>query len=220
MKREAQQQRFTPRLVPVPLIMSACCLFVCCGGSVRSAADDEDAGSASGGTTDGGRGGFSNGPATAGGESHSDASGAGGTPGTGGAILVNPGGPNVPAPCALPVSEGFCDAALARYYFDSRSASCKPFVFTGCDGNANNFPSQTACDNSCIRQIRCRCATGDSECEAAAEGCVACPESDLGSASGPCAYPDFECRGEQAICSCQPGDAGTLMWSCGRVVLD
>ena len=51
--------------------------------------------------------------------------------------------------CSLPVESGDCDNLLERFYFDIFDAECKPFVYSGCGGNTNNFNSLDACNKLC-----------------------------------------------------------------------
>jgi hypothetical protein len=51
--------------------------------------------------------------------------------------------------CALQPETGPCRAALPRWAFDVATSVCRQFVYGGCDGNANNFASQDACDAAC-----------------------------------------------------------------------
>ncbi|KAH3728063.1 hypothetical protein DPMN_054010, partial [Dreissena polymorpha] len=51
--------------------------------------------------------------------------------------------------CELPVSNGNCADQETRWHFDRQSQTCKPFVYTGCRGNGNNFPSKGACEALC-----------------------------------------------------------------------
>lgn len=61
------------------------------------------------------------------------------------------GEPGVAAPngCDLPIEAGPCDAAIPAFAFDSQAGECVPFVYGGCEGNANNFRTQTACQAAC-----------------------------------------------------------------------
>ena len=43
--------------------------------------------------------------------------------------------------CSLPMSTGEGNAVLERYYFDSTTKSCQPFIYKGLKGNENNFLS-------------------------------------------------------------------------------
>lgn len=55
--------------------------------------------------------------------------------------------------CDLPKVEGNCTQQEARWYSDPTENSCKPFYFTGCNGNGNNFVSEEACLSECPKQI-------------------------------------------------------------------
>lgn len=52
--------------------------------------------------------------------------------------------------CKLPVDE-----QPTRYSFhsasskDSKKGECKPFKYSGCGGNANNFETEDDCKNAC-----------------------------------------------------------------------
>ncbi|NXJ76433.1 TFPI2 inhibitor, partial [Trogon melanurus] len=54
-----------------------------------------------------------------------------------------------PLLCYSPKDEGLCSSSVPRYYYDSKSKSCKEFKYTGCGGNANNFVTETDCYNVC-----------------------------------------------------------------------
>ena len=51
--------------------------------------------------------------------------------------------------CQLPKVVGRCRAAKRRVYFDSRSGTCKSFIYGGCDGNLNNFQDMESCELKC-----------------------------------------------------------------------
>ncbi|XP_012513351.1 PREDICTED: WAP four-disulfide core domain protein 8 [Propithecus coquereli] len=53
-------------------------------------------------------------------------------------------------PCTLPLKEGICKLNLQRWYFDFEKSSCKPFIYRGCLGNANNFFSNDDCKAACM----------------------------------------------------------------------
>ncbi|XP_008067041.1 tissue factor pathway inhibitor 2 [Carlito syrichta] len=66
------------------------------------------------------------------------------------------GAPQAPAGnnaevCLLPLDEGPCRARIPSYYYDRHTQSCRPFMFGGCYGNANNFESRAACEEACWR---------------------------------------------------------------------
>jgi hypothetical protein len=51
--------------------------------------------------------------------------------------------------CELPPDVGPCDAVVRRWYFDPAAGDCQPFIWGGCGGNGNNFPSPEACSAAC-----------------------------------------------------------------------
>ena len=63
--------------------------------------------------------------------------------------------------CTLPVDPGPCDAAMPRYYFLAAIGKCVPFVYGGCQGNANNFMSAEACVAACAAGAAHPCAAID-----------------------------------------------------------
>lgn len=52
--------------------------------------------------------------------------------------------------CALPVDKGPCGGNMLRWYFDKRLRRCERFHFGGCEGNINNFGSQSDCERACL----------------------------------------------------------------------
>uniref|UniRef100_A0A8C2LDM3 Uncharacterized protein n=1 Tax=Cricetulus griseus TaxID=10029 RepID=A0A8C2LDM3_CRIGR len=57
-------------------------------------------------------------------------------------------------PCMLPPVTGDCRDNLSRWYFDFEKQYCRPFVYSGCHGNANNFLSKNDCKNSCTQIVK------------------------------------------------------------------
>ncbi|XP_075413464.1 tissue factor pathway inhibitor 2 [Tenrec ecaudatus] len=53
--------------------------------------------------------------------------------------------------CLQPKCKGPCRARIARYYYDRHMQSCQRFWYGGCQGNANNFRTQSACKKACWR---------------------------------------------------------------------
>jgi hypothetical protein len=92
-------------------------------------------------------------------------SGSGGKSATGGATVVPSageggaqlgtagemadGGRDGDGACGLPIEVGPCDAAIPRFAYSAGTGKCEPFVYGGCEGNANNFQTQTACQAAC-----------------------------------------------------------------------
>ncbi|XP_010289639.1 PREDICTED: kunitz-type protease inhibitor 2, partial [Phaethon lepturus] len=52
--------------------------------------------------------------------------------------------------CSLPKAVGPCRASMLRWWFNVTGGSCQSFVFGGCEGNANNFPTERECQESCV----------------------------------------------------------------------
>nr|P0DJ66.1 RecName: Full=Kunitz-type serine protease inhibitor HNTX-03141017; Flags: Precursor [Haplopelma hainanum] len=49
--------------------------------------------------------------------------------------------------CRLPSDRGRCKASFERWYFNGRT--CAKFIYGGCGGNGNKFPTQEACMKRC-----------------------------------------------------------------------
>ncbi|NWV81412.1 TFPI1 inhibitor, partial [Dasyornis broadbenti] len=62
-------------------------------------------------------------------------------------FLVLPEPPPIPSLCMTPMDRGLCRAKELRYFFNYSTGRCRPFSYSGCGGNENNFISR----NSCLR---------------------------------------------------------------------
>ncbi|XP_043224017.1 uncharacterized protein LOC122382571 isoform X1 [Amphibalanus amphitrite] len=51
--------------------------------------------------------------------------------------------------CHLPESSGACGQSLVRWRFDRDAGKCTSFIYSGCDGNANNFHTLDECRAVC-----------------------------------------------------------------------
>ncbi|GAB1602605.1 papilin-like, partial, partial [Argonauta hians] len=51
--------------------------------------------------------------------------------------------------CNFPEAYGQCSSQIIRYRYDTNTADCIPFRYSGCNGNANNFASVGACRRKC-----------------------------------------------------------------------
>jgi len=51
--------------------------------------------------------------------------------------------------CKQKLSAGTCNETNARWGFDVDSRQCKPFYYSGCEGNKNNFETRLECSNTC-----------------------------------------------------------------------
>ncbi|KAH0617178.1 hypothetical protein JD844_028981 [Phrynosoma platyrhinos] len=54
-------------------------------------------------------------------------------------------------PCVLPMDEGACKRYTVLWYYHREANNCRPFIFGGCGGNANQFPSKQTCERWCKR---------------------------------------------------------------------
>ncbi|XP_053834925.1 collagen alpha-1(VII) chain-like [Vidua macroura] len=59
------------------------------------------------------------------------------------------GDSQLPARCLQPMDEGSCQHHSLLWYFHGPTSSCRPFLFGGCRGNSNRFPSRRECERRC-----------------------------------------------------------------------
>ena len=145
--------------------------------------------------------------AGSGGSADSTLAGGGGT-----IILTDGASPEDVPECFQPMDAGSCTDFSGRYYFDSESGTCKEFMYGGCEGNDNNFPTKVSCTQYCQGLQTCSCATGARDCETGA--CKACPVDFNLAQESPCEALGLECQRDQAICECAENDGGEALWSC------
>ena len=55
----------------------------------------------------------------------------------------------LPDLCKLPQVSGPCDAAFPAYWHNPATGVCEPFIYGGCQGNANRFDTLAACQAAC-----------------------------------------------------------------------
>ncbi|KAG0425926.1 hypothetical protein HPB47_026919 [Ixodes persulcatus] len=55
--------------------------------------------------------------------------------------------------CLQPLNVGFCSKEEKRFYYDAKNHTCKPFIYGGCAGNDNNFPTREICLKMCNRDM-------------------------------------------------------------------
>jgi len=55
--------------------------------------------------------------------------------------------------CRLPPVTGPCRAYFSRYFFNTTSKQCEKFIFGGCQGNSNNFPTLELCQEKCQEDV-------------------------------------------------------------------
>ncbi|XP_015911802.1 thrombin inhibitor hemalin [Parasteatoda tepidariorum] len=52
-------------------------------------------------------------------------------------------------PCLQKVTQGLCLAYFERFFYNATAKTCQEFVYGGCQGNQNNFPTFDACMTTC-----------------------------------------------------------------------
>ncbi|XP_062057842.1 PI-stichotoxin-Hcr2f-like [Lepus europaeus] len=52
--------------------------------------------------------------------------------------------------CNYPVKKGTCNLVLTRFYYNMLTFLCEPFIFSGCQGNRNNFHQKYICEKYCL----------------------------------------------------------------------
>nr|XP_012322620.1 LOW QUALITY PROTEIN: eppin [Aotus nancymaae] len=57
--------------------------------------------------------------------------------------------------CEMPKETGPCMAFFRRWWYDKKNDTCSIFIYGGCQGNNNNFQSQTNCLNTCKKKHDC-----------------------------------------------------------------
>ncbi|XP_060774381.1 tissue factor pathway inhibitor-like isoform X2 [Neoarius graeffei] len=55
-------------------------------------------------------------------------------------------------PCLLSLDEGGCSRYTLRWYFNSQVGECRPFIYSGCEGNANRYTHKEECEQHCLQQ--------------------------------------------------------------------
>jgi len=70
---------------------------------------------------------------------------------TAGGRVGPPTAPALPRLCALSYDAGSCGDTYVRYYYDAGERTCRPFNYTGCLGNDNNFLNFADCMAVCAR---------------------------------------------------------------------
>ncbi|XP_025120492.2 WAP four-disulfide core domain protein 8 [Bubalus bubalis] len=57
-------------------------------------------------------------------------------------------------PCLLPLDQGHCKNTVMQWYFNTKERVCKPFLYGGCLGNANNFSKKEDCMRACSSAVK------------------------------------------------------------------
>ena len=132
----------TSKIFYVGMVTGLLVTLGACGGS----ADDGDS---SGGLNSGGSAGSSGSGGSSAGTSASGGAGgsSAGQGGTAGSSSGGSAGGN--EACTAPQEVGSCEAAIPRWWHDPATGACEEFTFGGCEGNANNYETKEACEESC-----------------------------------------------------------------------
>uniref|UniRef100_A0A8B9ZTL8 BPTI/Kunitz inhibitor domain-containing protein n=1 Tax=Anas zonorhyncha TaxID=75864 RepID=A0A8B9ZTL8_9AVES len=57
--------------------------------------------------------------------------------------------PAIPSLCMTPMDKGLCRAKETRFFYNYSTGRCRPFNYSGCGGNENNFTSRKSCLRIC-----------------------------------------------------------------------
>ncbi|XP_074023298.1 carboxypeptidase inhibitor SmCI-like [Numenius arquata] len=60
-----------------------------------------------------------------------------------------PDGSALPELCLLLLAVGRCRASVPHWWFNGSAGICQSFVYGGCNGNSNSFPSERECRDVC-----------------------------------------------------------------------
>nr|XP_014353100.1 PREDICTED: tissue factor pathway inhibitor isoform X2 [Latimeria chalumnae] len=64
-------------------------------------------------------------------------------------VVPQPSAQDGPSFCKSAADIGMCKAKEKRFYYDHTLGRCKPFLYSGCGGNNNNFTSRRSCLQVC-----------------------------------------------------------------------
>ncbi|XP_013207525.1 kunitz-type protease inhibitor 4 [Microtus ochrogaster] len=56
--------------------------------------------------------------------------------------------------CNMDMDPGSCYEVHFRYFYNRTAGECQSFVFTGCNGNLNNYRLKIECDIECNEEYR------------------------------------------------------------------
>ena len=113
--------------------------------------------------------------------------------------------------CVAKQESGPCDAFVPSFWHNPETGLCEPFVYGGCGGNANRYPSRDACVQACPAVAGdWGACVDDNNCTLTGSGCCgACnPENEQLLAINSAhlsQYRNAQCGGEGTACApCLP----------------
>ncbi|XP_008561623.1 PREDICTED: kunitz-type protease inhibitor 4 [Galeopterus variegatus] len=59
-------------------------------------------------------------------------------------------------PCIMDMNVGSCFEVHFRYFYNKTSKACESFVYSGCDGNLNNYQLKIECEVACVEEYKKR----------------------------------------------------------------
>ncbi|KAF5917484.1 kunitz-type protease inhibitor 4 [Diceros bicornis minor] len=57
-------------------------------------------------------------------------------------------------PCVMEKDTGSCFEVHFRYFYNKTARRCQRFVYTGCNGNLNNYKLKIECDVACDERYK------------------------------------------------------------------
>lgn len=54
----------------------------------------------------------------------------------------------------MEMNAGSCYEIHIRYFYNKTSKRCENFIFSGCDGNLNNYKLQIECQIACVEEYK------------------------------------------------------------------
>jgi hypothetical protein len=101
-----------------------------------------------------------------------DDPGSGGHAGGGSVAGAGAGGSAASDACTAAQAPGQCEAYFPSFWHDPKTNLCVPFVYGGCGGNANRYPSREACMQACpTASDDWSACENDSSCTSISTGC-------------------------------------------------
>ena len=69
--------------------------------------------------------------------------------------ILDTGVKNASNPCEYPLEPGGCGNSNDMWYYDRVTGQCGSFLYSGCQGNLNNFHSRAECEDWCTGMYVC-----------------------------------------------------------------